>query len=559
MEDLDNISVLPRLSAPEENGRTFKLVWALDLVTQSSRQYINLAFQNVRSNFTIIDSIPPELLSYCSVGSYFQNGKKSPASPNGARASFTIDSSSNNLFVEAQAALFDPGNVLLPDGIGETYRRLCLQQMCFVQYCGSTKIVIPCFVIAAAYYFKSTSLREAILSRRLRSLFYSCELDADNRHATIALRPGANIGDAKTIARLWLDPFGKKRLNACINHQFSRASSKYRPLFIDFPTEQPITLTARGQYLKDQEGTTTFVVFEILEENSRYPFDSIDVYHEVDAPVGTEQSEGSTYPKSGAKHCGQMTNRSPSSRLVRQFLQKSPAVKNNHADTIEEQRIPVAKPSEEETKVETVVPGDEEADLSAQPTTPGDHPVARANVLEKQPQEPNKFEFSLDMFIQMVSHLRDHPPSLGKGSEAVAMPVQDFRVVEDYVYRKNPTDEHSTLKESYDNTGTNRRRCAYIFFTCRNLKICVVEIDQRAIGNGRCSTRVMISDRDIPESLAEDCVKVYVVGRPLTEMNSALENLDIKLFRRKHPRNEGEYFQVLWRSWLLKTILKLSK
>lgn len=555
MESLDNISVLPKLSSQEEKDRTFKLIWVLDLVTDSSRQHVNLIFKNVHTNFIIIDSIPPELLSYCTVGSYFRNGKKLTTRPDdGDVLSFTINSNENNKFTTAKNAFSSEIYDFSINDKQVYYERFCQQQICFAQQINELKVIIPCFAIAATFYFKSTSLREAILSRKLSSLFHSCEIDKISRHARIFLRQNGNLGDAINIARFHLDVFAKNRLNLCINNQYAKASSKYHPIYVDFPTKQAISIVARGKLSENQDGTRTFVVFQILKENTHYPFDSIDVEYEVEDPSQGTESQGSPYPKPTGKCSGRLTNRSPSSGLVRHFLERSKSVTNINTDSIVENRIPVSKPSNFLNKPSTLVQIGGKVDLSAQPSAPSDDSVARAHIQENNQERTWEFEFSLDMFIRMVTHMRDQPQALGKGKKMILMPISNYRVVETEVYRRSEHGEFLTLKESYDNSEINRRRCAYIFFICRGRYVCIVEIDQTGIGHGRCSTRVLISDQPISQVHAEDCVKDYVMANPIEERESVLGGLGIRLVRRKHPRSDDEDAQDMWRTWLLSEI-----
>lgn len=43
MDNLDSITVLPKMNTPAEKDRIFKLIWALDFVTDSSRHYFRVS------------------------------------------------------------------------------------------------------------------------------------------------------------------------------------------------------------------------------------------------------------------------------------------------------------------------------------------------------------------------------------------------------------------------------------------------------------------------------------------------------------------------------------
>ena len=95
--NLDNFSILPKMRGQNQTKHTFQLVWNLDLNITSSCCLINLIFKNTLTGYYLVDSIPPELLSYCTIGSFFKNGiKVKDTKPLGDIIPITIRSSENN-------------------------------------------------------------------------------------------------------------------------------------------------------------------------------------------------------------------------------------------------------------------------------------------------------------------------------------------------------------------------------------------------------------------------------------------------------------------------------
>ncbi|MBN1602025.1 MAG: hypothetical protein JW915_10470 [Chitinispirillaceae bacterium] len=532
------------MRAQSERGRVFKLIWILDLVSESSKTWVNLVFQNVKTHFILIDSIPPELLSYCTVGSYFQNGKKFLDTPEGISWDFSITSNQDSLYQEAHRAFTDCEYNLT---LNHRYTDICWQQHCFIQQVDRIKIVIPCFVIAATYYFRSTSLREAILSRKVPTLCESCSVD-DFGHAEIHLKSGANLGDARIIAKLLLDPFARARLNLCKNFHYTTNDKAYSRIYVQFPVEQTITMKARGIYTEENNGSGTFVVCQIEKENSAFPFTSIEVYYQGHEKSATPEQQG-TFPTQRKKHNNRMTNRSPSSNLVRHLLENSDIAQNEFLDSIIEYRIAVPKCTEDLQPVSTTDDSDNHVDLSSQLDHPGEHSTAKAEIEEKE-KNRTKFEFSLEDFIQMVSYLQgSHIVTVGR--KQIQLEVTNFSVTQSDVPLKYEDTEKVSIRESYDHTPKNRRRYATIRFECNGRHICIVEIDQTGIGNARCSTKVLIANEEILDQCAVDCVKDYVNSRPLKARQETLKKEGIRFLRKNHPQRNDEVLKAGWRRWML--------
>lgn len=553
-DSLDDIVFLPKMNQPSEQRRPFRLRWVLDLVSDSNKSYINLVFENSTTKFILVDSIPPELLSYCTIGSHFSNGKRLLVHQ-GFKHTFTIKSTSNNTFVEARNAFTDQDFDLSLNGHSQFYSNICRQQLCFVQQDGPVKIVIPCFVIAATYYFKSTSLREAILSRHLDLLFYSCTIDNTTQHATIHLKPGGNVGDAYDIARMKLSPFANQRLNVCKNHLMTNQAMPYKRLKVDFPVEQDLTITARGEMVKHSDGSKTFIVFNILSEDSQYPFKSIDIYYQKgEGGLSSKTGGGGTFPMPRKGLTRNMTVNQPAQGYLRHLLESCEPIENPHRNSIKEKRLPDKKPKLDEQKTSNTIYDNDKKDLSTQPPAPGDRSASKAEVREKDSDTKTKFEFTIDTFIQMVQQLKLETHTIEVAGKATAVRIENFDIFESSVPRRTKGGRYVTLRESYDHDATKLRRCVYVTFTCMGLHVCLVEIDQTKAEHIGCSTRVLVSGSKIDITLAKACVQDYVDERLLEYRKKKLADVGILLRTVNHPSDAKGDEMKLWRYRLLKKI-----
>lgn len=150
--NLDSIVVLPKMSGPSEKGRVFRLLWVMDLVSDYSKCFVTLIFQHTNSNYFLTDTIPPELLSYCTVGSYFSEGRKwKNRRPDGDALAFTINSDEHNSIVYASDAFSDNEYDLSLDEKLPVYSEVLKKQLCLVQQVNDIKIFLKIIPIKNSY------------------------------------------------------------------------------------------------------------------------------------------------------------------------------------------------------------------------------------------------------------------------------------------------------------------------------------------------------------------------------------------------------------------------
>jgi len=551
-DNVDKIIVLPNMSHPREAKNTYKLLWVLDIVSDSSRCYVSLLFKNIETNSILIDRIPPELLPCFTVGSCFQGGKALLPKFHGNRLLLSINSTPNNTLVNAKDAFTDHEYDLSLDGLYPSYSIASKAQSCFVYQSPEYKIVIPSFVIAARYYFRSTSLRHAILSRRLGSLFQNYQYDPQSKHAEIYLTHYANHSDAKDIARFKFDEFASTRLNQGMNSIYSQKDAKYKRIKFDFPAQQQIGMDALGHLSTAPDGSKTFIVFQLFSENSKYPFESLDVYYDkFDEPPKTLGGR----PVKKGKSSKRMTDKLPADERVKQMLKYSPVTENPNARKIIERKIAIKKPYTGERPSQIVYDG-QTTDLSTQPGSMEDSGVSRTSIGEaEEPVKPPKehFVMSLDEFRSMVELLNNF--SYTSKSGEISVQISGFTYSEDYVPMKSVGTKILNLKESYDYTPFNRRRYAYVSFMCNDIYVCLVEIDQENLPGNGTATWVLSSNQDFDESYAEQLVSNFVKNSPLKSMIATLDNQQIKLESKKHPMKCSEEDYNGWIALLIGRIL----
>lgn len=555
--DLDNISVLPKMRSEKESRNTFQLVWNLDLQVSSSSCLIKLLFKNIDTGYFIIDSIPPELLSYCTIGSHFKNGKLIKARPIGTIHEFTINSTEANTIVDTKDALADAeyGLSLRSKYVSSEFKdklsSICKSQKCLVYHYNNTNIVIPCSVLAGAYYFKSTSLREAVFSRKLEILKENIKFDSVSRYAKITLKPGAADSDAKVIARFLSNEFAKNRFNMISNHLYATRGMPQQ-IKADFPVAQELTIKARGQLSTNPAGGQTFVVFQLLREDSHFPFDTLDIERRKYESEGAN-GEPTSFPALSTTSGENMTTSNPASDYIRRTLNNHVTIENPNQDSIRENKLYISTSRAEEEKAVLPIPSSDDVQLSTQPEISSDgQSVARSNVetVDDQSNWSAGYEMTLDEFKQMVEKLERNRVVDGS---FYSNTVTNFTISRQHVWqRKRSGKMRASLRETYKGTS-NKRECLYVSFCYEGKHIYLVEIDQSGLPGG-CSTYVLISQKPIEKKIANNVVRDYVEGKKLKDLQEELASLGIIFESKHHPRSISDDHLNAWRMRLLEII-----
>lgn len=545
--NLDKTSILPLMRDPIHRDRVFRLVWIADLDLTSFHCYISVLFKNIKTNFYIEDVIPPELLHYCSVGSYFQNGKKIKDLIDGTTTQFEILTGTNTKLVEANEAFTDTEydlsyeNPKAKSRFIENYAFRSKRQYCLVFDTGDMTVIIPCAVIAGSYYLRSTSLREAIFSMKLERLYEAFRFDSDSKSAMILMRQRASDVDAKHIARFLASQYAMKQVDA-IRNRISTKGNEDR-IIADFPVEQKLTIKARGRLTTSAEGRKTFIVFEILKENSAYPFKTLEIAR-WEKQRSSQDTGSKPFPVPNSKPSEQLTPKKPARKYMSRTVQGDIEIENPNDEGIKQVKISLQPEVDDASNVPEFERSEEEVDLSPQPETSGDDRVARGNVKQKEENEEKKpdYQMSLEEFEQMVRPLENEDG------------VTSFTMRRQLIWIRSRIGFCLSLRESYDRTKTNRRQTAIITFQIRGRNVCICEVDQTKIPGSGCSTYILTSDKAIDDEAVETLMSGYVTSQPLGSTSAELLQNGVKLETKYHPKSSGEDDQMAWRKRVMRML-----
>lgn len=423
----------------------------------------------------------------------------------------------------------------------------CKHQLCLVFVDGSDKIIIPCAVVAGTYYFTSSSMREQIFSQNLNGLYETANLDQQRKHASILLKPNAHDNDAMNIARFAHSTHAGRCWNFIMNHvrtnkRTGKNGESHCPLAAHIPVEQELVMEVRGQRVKNPSGGTTLVVFEILNENGEYPFDSLEIQRRRHRHQSVTEVKTITQMK--AEPDNHFVAGNPSHNYGTINIAKQQTSPNFQHPDIEVTKVLIPPRHEDllSEEIQFITEGIDEVKLNFQHKMGGNQKTAKGNLYTKK-EKSESYEMPLDDFIVMSSNLRNMPGvSNFNISEHLNMP-QKFR----------KSTESLSQRESYDGNWKNKRKYAVVSFSYLGNIVRLVEIDQKGLPNG-CSTYILISTGPISNDDIGAVVKGYVKSKPLSEITEEFRKRSMTLKTKNHPISNNNIHTQNWCNLLLEEI-----
>jgi len=280
-------------------------------------------------------------------------------------------------------------------------------------------LYIPHYEIARWYYIRSSSLCRQVLSGNLEGLYYEAKyLDHYKKEAEIIMKHGSSNGDSPEIFR-----FAKNDFANIMFHNFSldlvANKSKYNnskdydttKIRANFPIYGELNLKIRGFSI----GENAIFVYQFIEEDSPYPFDSLDVYRY--GPNKKKEKEAVIKKKSPIKSeiGNQIDENTPSSEYENQTTVND-IVPNALRKGLERKSIkykPMLDPSEDNesiTEYKFQVSGID-LDLSlSDASESGDKNLVHTSLVNKTIDKDEKFvkrENNLTLFKQMIFKIID--------------------------------------------------------------------------------------------------------------------------------------------------------
>ena len=280
-------------------------------------------------------------------------------------------------------------------------------------------LYIPHYEIARWYYIRSSSMCRQVLSGNLEGLYYEAKyLDYYKKEAKIIMKHGSSNGDSSEIFRFTKNDFANIMfhnfsLDLAANKSKYNESKDYDTTKIraNFPIYGELNLKIKGFPV----GKNAIFVYQFIEEDSSYPFNSLDVYRY--GPNKKKEKEAVIKKKSPIKSemGNQIDENTPSSEYENQTTEND-VVLDELRKGLEGKSIkykPMLDPSEDNESIaehKFQVSG-VDLDLSlSDASKSGDKDLVHTSLVNKTIDEDEKFvkrENNLTLFKQMIFKIID--------------------------------------------------------------------------------------------------------------------------------------------------------
>lgn len=556
---------LESMTDPPNKDKLFRLIWIQNLCPTNNPFFFGLFKHTAPKGKYLLAKIVPESLSLYAPGAFFFNGYRiSIPKAEGEIMDLKICSLARNPLKTVFEAFTDTHYDLRHDN-----PKYSKEQWCRVFETGSQEIIFPCFVIGAAYYFLSASMRIQLLSQNIEGLYYpgSIKINEQTREASIKLKNNASDEDAADIVRFSTDRNARKHWEDIVNNlrktRFKQSKPEQfvsMPFIADFPTAEELEIKARVKRFKDpSSGKEKILVLEMLEENSSLQFDYLTIYRDDKEPRRIDVTKRAR----AVRTSNTVTRRIPTTELAAAVIENTHLVINPNKEEMIVIKEYVEGGDKEMISVPVVTGGVGSADLSlASAERDGDPDVRHGSVrgvpTEEKKEEDEKEEekdekevrvkdcFTLQDFQEMVALLT-----------AENAEVHNLQIHGPYLMPVNATSgTKGTLKEYYDKKHTRRRMFLYVTFAYEGKDACIIEIDQNGLPGGS-STYVLVSDAGnytYTKELVEGMLKLYVSNKTIKSIEANFSEKGLRFVHKKHPAGKGERDYKAWRERLLERI-----
>ncbi|MFW2307772.1 hypothetical protein ACN4FF_09245 [Aliarcobacter butzleri] len=244
-------------------------------------------FQNIKTNFIETVEVAPELLRYkFKIGNTYKEGKFVNKDNNQLEKYLEIDT----FKMKEQIPLY---KVLSKDSIknilGESEFNTFKfgSNFCYVHENEEERYIIPSYIVALYYYFRSSSMKEALYKSNPFNLYDKMNSNlTDKSNAILVLESHASKLDGPFIYRFLTNETSQKGFI-----DFSRSISSFKnkmdmvnkvtnivPITALFPTREMFNIKIRYIEIKDTlSNKKTFLVNEIQNDDSTLDFEKLTV------------------------------------------------------------------------------------------------------------------------------------------------------------------------------------------------------------------------------------------------------------------------------------------
>lgn len=367
----------------------------------------------------------------------------------------------------------------IPDKIGKYYgqHKSIGEQRFFIfeDSFNSIKVLIPHYEIARWYYFKSSSLTRQLLSMNLEGLYKEASyLDDEEKKGKIILNFGASNADAPEIFRFAKNPFSKIMFDSFFldlsQSIQEKETFKKMTLNTNIPIFGEINIKGKGFFIDKRK--EYFFINQIIEEDSDYPFQELDIYREKKS-----KSSGARKVSRKVKERKNdevlITNTTPNSAWT------SVNITKNESYFVREMRKglddklirhnPLIKTDEESETIEEseIIIDEFDSELSfLTSSTNGESDTIKANMQDYYETEEHREVFRLEAFIDMMDIIINEHNCQFEVSNLLNLPQKP----------KNDK-SRTTYKKAFLEDGITKRKYVYYNLEFEGYKFTIIEVE----------------------------------------------------------------------------------
>ena len=154
-----------KLGSDRYKDVTFKLHFITDISTKPGENYYNAIFksQKARTDFDITEEIPPELLCYYTIDTFYREGKRTGKSKYLELLPIKFPLSDGKILKIKEINEATNHSV---SGENKKYIRSIENQYAYFGRLDEYYVVIPCHVIGSAFYFTSTTMHSILCQEK---------------------------------------------------------------------------------------------------------------------------------------------------------------------------------------------------------------------------------------------------------------------------------------------------------------------------------------------------------------------------------------------------------
>lgn len=517
-------------------------------------------FQNIKTNFIETVEVAPELLRYkFKIGNTYKEGKFVNKDNNQLEKYLEIDT----FKMKEQIPLY---KVLSKDSIksvlGESEFNAFKfgSNFCYVHENEDERYIIPSYIVALYYYFRSSSMKEALYKSNPFNLYDKTNSNlTDKSNAILVLESHASKLDGPFIYRFLTNETSQKGFI-----DFSRSISSFKnkmdmvnkvtnivPITALFPTRETFNIKIRYVEIKDTlSNKKTFLVNEIQNDDSTLDFEKLTILKKKrkDGEIDTDgEDKLNIKGRKPKKRKTNVVTRTPSLIYGTHTIKE---LENNQNLSLQNKDVIYSSLEEKGGNI-SITTGDEkkgEVSVSFSKGTSSGDETAQQSKLENDDTNKNNLSKPpiFDIFLESIDF------------------IENSNLVSEFFYDDVPKNIPVSYTKNNEITSIcmiNNRIKQYVtcFFEYNHTNIVLLEVESE---NNDFATWVIASKESVPE---EDIIKIlemrYSEQKLLEEIKQEYNNLNsLKFNTHRHAQinDENEHEEVLER-WLLRLLYKVSK